>query len=109
MEASEQQAQDRLQNELEIRFDQLAAFLRDIDIEAVWTAAEEHERRVLVEELVEAVGVYPDHLEVTVAGAPPLNVLYGEVGLKESYFCWCRRGALTINPPPSAWVTEVAA
>ena len=40
--------------------------------------------RVLVEELVEWVTVYPDHLEVTVAGTPPLNVLYGEVGLKES-------------------------
>ena len=28
--------------------------------------------------------MYPDHLEVTVAGSPPLNVLFKEVGLKES-------------------------
>ena len=28
------------------------------------------------------VRVLPDHLEVKVAGAPPLNVLLGEVGLK---------------------------
>jgi len=61
----------------------VAALLRDLDIEAVWTAAEQQERRVLIEELVEAVGVFPDHPDVTVTGAPPLNVLYGEVGLNE--------------------------
>jgi hypothetical protein len=38
----------------------------------------------LIDELLEWVTVYPDHLEVTVAGTPPLNVLFGEVGLKES-------------------------
>jgi hypothetical protein len=38
----------------------------------------------LVKEVVEWVTVFPDHLEVTVAGAPSLNVLYGEVGLKGS-------------------------
>jgi hypothetical protein len=38
----------------------------------------------LIEELLEWVTVFPDHLEVTVAGAPPLNVLFKEVGLKES-------------------------
>ena len=41
-------------------------------------------RRVLVEELVEWVTVFPDHLEVTVAGASSPNVLYGEVELKGS-------------------------
>ena len=85
-EASNEQAQSRIQNELEARFDQVASLLQSLDIEAVWMAAEEQERRVLVEELVEAVGVFPDHLEVTVTGAPPLNVLYQEVGLKESGF-----------------------
>ncbi len=49
-------------------------------------AEEQQQRRVLVEELVEAVGVFPDHLEVTVTRAPPLNLGYGEVGLKESGF-----------------------
>jgi hypothetical protein len=39
---------------------------------------------VLIDELLDFVTVFPDHLEVTVGGAPPLNVLYGEVGLKES-------------------------
>jgi hypothetical protein len=73
-----------MQNELEVRFDQVASLLRDLDLEKIWNAADKHERRVLVEELVESVGVYKDHLEVTVAGAPPLNVLYGEVEMKES-------------------------
>lgn len=39
---------------------------------------------MLIEELIDAVTVFPDHLEVAVAGASPLNVLYSEVGLKES-------------------------
>ncbi len=86
IEASNEQAQDRIQSELEARFDEVASLLQALDIQAVWSAAEEHERRVLIEELVEAVGVFPDHLEVTVIGAPPLNVRYGEVGLKESGF-----------------------
>ena len=38
----------------------------------------------MVEELVESITVLPDHLEVKVSGAPPLIVLYSEVGLKVS-------------------------
>ena len=60
----------------------MASILRDLDIVKVWAKAEHDERRVLVEELIESVTVFPDHLEVKVAGAPPLNVLYGEVRLK---------------------------
>ena len=41
---------------------------------------------IFIQELVENVTVPPDHLEVTVSGAPRLHVLYQEVGLKESYF-----------------------
>jgi hypothetical protein len=47
-------------------------------------AAEEHERRVLVEELVERVSIFPHHLEITISGAPPLHDLYQEAGLKQS-------------------------
>lgn len=50
----------------------------------VWEAAEGSERRVLIQELIERVTIFPDNLEVTVAGAPALNVLYSEVGLKGS-------------------------
>jgi hypothetical protein len=83
-QASEEQKRGHHQNELQMRFEQVAGILQNFDIEAVWAAAEEQERRVLIEELIEWVSVFPDHLEVTVSGAPPLNVRYGEVGLKES-------------------------
>ena len=53
-------------------------------MEDVWEVAEERERRILVEELVEWVTVFPDHLEVTVAGALALNVRLEEVGLMGS-------------------------
>jgi len=39
------------------------------------------ERRVLVEDLVEAVMLFPGHLEVKVSGAPPPLVELSEVGL----------------------------
>lgn len=38
--------------------------------------------RVLVQEMLEGIWMYPDHLEVKVAGAPKLNVTLDEVGLK---------------------------
>ena len=106
-EASEEEAQGRRQGELEMRFEEVAAILRDLDVEAVWMAAEDQERRILIEELVEWVSVFPDHLEVTVSGAPPLHVLYSEVGLKESGFVRVGGGTLTMSTP--AWETSWAA
>jgi hypothetical protein len=82
--ANEENVETRTQNELEQRFEQVALILANLDIKSVWKAAEDRERRVLVEELIEWVTIFPDHLEVTVAGAPPLNVLFEEVGLKGS-------------------------
>ena len=70
--------------QLEEHFERIASILRELDVEQVWEAADDQERRVLIEELVEWVTVLPEHLEVTVVGAPPLAVTYGEVGLKES-------------------------
>ena len=54
-------------------------------MDELWEEASEQERRVLVEELLEAVSIFPDHLEVTVAGVPRLNVTLEEVGLKLGY------------------------
>ena len=68
------------------RFEEVARVLENLDIDRAWAAATESERRILIEELVENVTVLPDHLEVTVSGAPRLHVLYQEVGLKETYF-----------------------
>ena len=76
------QSEEVSKNDLELRFEQVAAILSELDIDRVWATAEDEERRVLIEELVESITVFPDHLEVKVFGAPTLNVLYGEVGLK---------------------------
>jgi hypothetical protein len=66
------------------RFEEVARVLEELDIDRAWAAATQSERRILIEELVESVTVLPDHLEVTVSGAPRLHVRYQEVGLKES-------------------------
>lgn len=55
-------------------------------------AATDEERRVLVQELVREVRVFPDHLEVTVEGVPKLNVTLEEVGLKTSQLHSCGVG-----------------
>ncbi len=75
------------------RFDQIAAYLAQVDIDALWQAATQVERRILIDELIEAVDVHDDHLEVTVRGAPKLNVTLAEVGLgRQGEFQSCRRG-----------------
>jgi hypothetical protein len=74
-----------------------------------------------VEELVEAVGVFPDHLEVAVTGAPPLNVLYPGGRTEGVGFCWCRRGDLheprleavslvrSVTGPLQPWMARIRA
>jgi site-specific DNA recombinase len=66
------------------RFAQLEAILTDLDVDLLWSRGTDQERRVLIDEFLEAVTVFEDHLEVKIANAPPLKVLLGEVGLKES-------------------------
>lgn len=73
---------ERLQSDLEVRFEEVARVLADLDMDAVWAEADERERRVLIENLVESIKVFPDHLEVKVVGSPAINVLLSEVGLK---------------------------
>ncbi len=66
----------------------IAPALADVDRKLMAQLHDELEISVtyLIEQLVDGVSIFPDHLEVTVTGAPPLNVLYQEVGLKESGF-----------------------
>jgi hypothetical protein len=52
------------------------ATIQELDLSSIWAEADDDERRVQIEELLEWVTVYPHHLEVTVTGAPPLNVLF---------------------------------
>ncbi len=64
------------------RFDQVSELLASLDFDAIWERATETERRTLVEDLVDSVHIYPDHLTVQVAGAPPIVVTLAEVGLR---------------------------
>lgn len=66
-------------------FETAAELIRspEFSLDAVWDNASQTERRVLVEELIEAVTIHADRLEVTVTGAPPLIVQPFEVGLRD--------------------------
>jgi hypothetical protein len=64
------------------RFDEVLGILRELNVDEIWAEATDQERRVLVEELLDVLTIFPDHLEVTVKGAPRLNVALNEVGLK---------------------------
>jgi len=91
-----------------IRFEQVAAALSKVDVATLWAEADDQERRALVDELLEAVAVIPDDLEVTVAGAPPLTVLFSEVGLKESEIVRVGEAFPTFSTRP-VWHTQWAA
>lgn len=68
--------------EVSRRFDEVLEILRELNVNEIWAEATDQERRVLVEELLDVLAIFPDHLEVTVKGAPRLNVTLDEVGLK---------------------------
>jgi hypothetical protein len=55
----------------------------DFNLDDVWDNASTRERRVIVEELIEAVTIHADRLEVTVTGVPPLIIQLDEVGLRD--------------------------
>ncbi len=71
-------------DDLSTKFDQLAELLDRIDVARLWEAATDGERRKLLDELLAAVTVHPGRLVVEVHGAPPLNVAFSEVELKDS-------------------------
>lgn len=73
---------ERQANDLAQRFEAVAQVLASIDVESVWAEASREERKVLVDELLEEVALFPDHLEVAIAGSPRLNVLLEEVGVQ---------------------------
>jgi hypothetical protein len=74
--------EEQLKSDLEVRFEEVARMLADLDMDAVWAEAEDRERRILVQNLLEWIKVFPDHLEVKVVGSPAFHVLLSEVGLK---------------------------
>ncbi len=81
-EAAEATASRERRTVLADHFEQVATLLRDLDLDTIWEAANDDEKRTLVTELVEAIIVYPDRLQVTINGALPLTVDFEEVGLR---------------------------
>ena len=77
----ERQVERSRMSDVAAKFEEVAHILREMDVERLWAEATDLERRVIVEELLESVAMYPDHLEVTVSGVPQLNVALEEVGL----------------------------
>jgi site-specific DNA recombinase len=77
----ERQVERSRMSDVAVKFEEVARILREMDVERLWAEATDLERRVIVEELLESVAMYPDHLEVTVSGVPRLNVALEEVGL----------------------------
>lgn len=55
---------------------------RAFEFDSIWQNANDSERRVIVEELIEAVTIHADRHEVTVTGAPPILIELDEVGLR---------------------------
>ena len=71
-------------DELSSKFEDVSALLDRIDIGDLWERANEDERRKLLDELLADVTIHPDRLQVAIHGAPPLNVAFAEVGLRDS-------------------------
>ncbi len=55
-----------------------------LDFDAIWEEASDAERRILFQDLVDEVRIFPDFITVQVAGAPPISVLPKEVRLRAS-------------------------
>ncbi len=65
------------------KFEDVAALLNDMNLDALWEEASLAERKVFIEDLVDSVNIFPDRLTVQVAGAPPFLVTLQEVGLNQ--------------------------
>jgi len=72
------------QIDLAARFEEVLQVLEERNIADLWPYATEQEQRTLLDELLDHVEVHPDRLTVAIHGAPPLNVAFSEVGLKDS-------------------------
>lgn len=84
----DEQAREEAARRAEVarRFDEVLGILPKLNVDEIWAEATDQERRVLVEELLDVLAIFPDHLEVTVKGAPRLNVTLDEVGLKGGWW-----------------------
>jgi hypothetical protein len=58
--------------------------LAALNFEELWDVASVVDRRILIEDLVDSVNIFPDHLTVRNDGASPTLVSLQEVGLNQS-------------------------
>lgn len=70
-----------VEDDLTVRFEEVVELLQSLDLDRLWLAATDQERRTLIEELLDSLEVHPDRLTVAIHGAPKLNVALAEVGL----------------------------
>ena len=82
LQAAEAVEARQRQNILADHFERV--LLRERDIDRLWEAASDTEKRTLVNELIECVIVHPDRLQVAINRAPPLTVDFEEVGLRSA-------------------------
>jgi site-specific DNA recombinase len=66
-----------------LKFEQVSEVLAALNIEELWDEASVAERRILIEDLVDSVNIFPDQLTVEIVGAPPILVTLQEVGLNQ--------------------------
>ncbi|HVB69900.1 MAG TPA: recombinase family protein [Acidimicrobiales bacterium] len=81
-EMADTERERQTRDHLATRFDHVADLLANIDFDQLWQCADPKERRTLVEDLIDAVRIYPDKLTVQIVGAPPIIVALDEVGLR---------------------------
>jgi hypothetical protein len=88
----EEIADDERSAHIAEQFGEIATYLSQLDVETVWDEATESDRRLLIDEMIEAIDVHADHLEVIVRGAPNVNVTLADVGFPRHGEDWsCRR------------------
>jgi site-specific DNA recombinase len=102
LEAELCDVQQRLEerNEIAQAFEDVARHLADLDIEEIWREATNRERWALASDLLDHIAIYPDHLEVKATGAPRMNVLLSEVGLKGGPAVLPPLSPPATSPPP---------
>jgi hypothetical protein len=62
------------------QFDAVADLLGQPDIDRIWAIASPSEQRILVEDLLESIKIFPDQPTVQVSGAPAILVTLEEAG-----------------------------
>lgn len=56
--------------------------MADLDVNVIRAEADDRERRILIEDQLEWIKFFTDHLEVKAAGMPPINIVYSEGDLR---------------------------